>query len=260
LSFVTRSRRAARRLHRDMLFPLLDFVLPTDCFCCERRLGPVQRLGACPSCWSALRPHPGPCCPSCGLSVAAGTDLTGPAGGRCAACVLHPFELDGLCSAVAYDEPARRFLLRAKLGGRPELLVPLGEQLARTIERSGLARGCSSVVTVPSHPWSRLRRGFDPAIELGRVVARRLGLPLARRQLGRRVLGAPAKSLRGRDRRVRLAGAFRSRRGNPGRRVLLVDDVLTTGATAHACAAALRRSGAREVAVAVWARTPRHRV
>jgi predicted amidophosphoribosyltransferase len=159
---------------------------------------------------------------------------------------------------VVYDGVARRFLLRAKLHGCPEILPALGAQLAAVVAASRAAEGCGAVVAVPSHPIVRLRRGFDPAWEIARPVAAALRLPL-RRALRRRLRhGTAAKSLSAAARARSLDGAFTAfrPRGLP-RAVLLVDDVLTTGATAAACAEALRSVGVEEVRLAVWARTPR---
>ncbi len=157
---------------------------------------------------------------------------------------------------MAYDGPARRFLLAAKMGGRRSLLRPLGEQLAAVVRASGLAEGCDRVVPVPAHPWRRLSRGYDPAGDLARVVAARIGVPLDVRILARRILASkPAKRLSAARRAAAAAAAFRGRRPVHGERVLLVDDVMTTGSTAAACATALRRAGAVDVRVAVWART-----
>ncbi len=249
--------RWIRRLHRVAVYPVLAVALPTPCFVCGKLLGAVQRLGACAACWADLRALRPPLCAHCGLALPAGTDLWGPAGGRCAACILRPPVVDAVRAVVAYDTVARAFLLRAKLGCRAELLGPLGLQLARTVVCASWATGCTAVVPVPSHPWAEWRRGFSPGLEFARPVARATGLPLWRGTLGRRWAGDLAlKRLGARARRTRASRTIRVRRSVCGARLLLVDDVMTTGATVDACARALKRSGATEVRVAVWARTP----
>ena len=181
--------------------------------------------------------------------------LLGTAGG-CSGCLLAPLPLDGAASAVVYDGLARSFLLRAKLGGRPEILPALGRQLAEMLAL-GAPAGLTAVVPVPAHPWVRLRRGFDPAREVARPVARALGLPVRRRWLRRRWTGPRAVKRLGAGERTRaLSAAFVASRRCEGQRILLVDDVMTTGATASACARSLRRAGASAVWVATWARTP----
>jgi len=251
-----RSIRLARLVHRRVVYPLLAFLLPSVCFACRRALGVHQRLGACIGCWTALRVLPPPICPRCALPRPSGTDLLGPAGGRCGSCVVIPRFADLVHAVVAYDDTARSFLLRAKLGRRPELLSPLGRQLARALEVADLARGCTALTVVPSHPVATFRRGFSPARELARPVARLLGLPLRGALIRRRLrAGGPVKRLSARSRRLALRDAFVVRDRLPGCRVLLIDDVMTTGETVAACTRALKGAGALEVRVAVWART-----
>ena len=250
--------RFLRRIHGSILLPTLDFLLPADCFACGEPLGANQHLGACSVCWAGLAPLKPPVCRACGLPLPAGTDLLGPAGGRCAACVLHPGSVDAVQAAVAYDGLARRFLLRAKSGGRREILGVLGLHLGRSLELSRFSLGCTIVVPVPSHPWTLLRRGFNPALELARPLARLLALPLRPRLLARRITrGTASKGLRLRDRRGAVSSSFLARPMPARGRVLLIDDVVTTGATVEACAEALRARGAVEVRVAAWARTLR---
>jgi predicted amidophosphoribosyltransferase len=171
--------------------------------------------------------------------------------------VLGRSSLDGVRAAFVYDDLARAFLLRAKLGGRRELLEPLGRQLASLVALEKLGRGSTVVVPVPSNPWVLLRRGFNPALELARPVALAAGLPVRSGLLRRRLWGlARSKRLGAAARRRAVAKAFRASRKARGERVLLVDDVITTGATAEQCARRLKEQGAASVRLLAWAVTP----
>ena len=230
---------------------------PSRCFVCQGTLPRLQWLGACLRCWASVATSPHARCRRCALPLPAAADAGGPAGGCCARCASRPPPFDRTVAAVVYDAHARRFLLRAKDGLRRDLLLPLAGQLAAAVTVSGIAEGIDGVVHVPSATLARLRRGFDPAGELAKVVARSCDRPLLGRALRKRGFGGPAsKGLSAAARWASARTSFEPRRAVTGATILLVDDVLTTGATAAACALALRSAGAREVRVAVWARTP----
>jgi predicted amidophosphoribosyltransferase len=250
-------RSAARRAHRDLLFPALDFILPSACFVCGSPLGRWQHLGACASCWSGLEPLRSPLCVGCGLPAPSGTDLHGPARGLCGRCLVSSSLLDGVRAAVVYDGVARSFLLRAKLGRRRELMLPLARRLAAAVRAAGLQQGCDLAVPVPSHPLTDLWRGFSPSRELARHLSRLLRIPLSCRVLRRRFgPGGVTKRLPASGRPASARREFRLRASARARGVLLVDDVMTTGASAEACAELLKQAGARLVRLAVWARKP----
>jgi len=147
--------------------------------------------------------------------------------------------------------------VHAKERHHPELFQPLAAQLAAALEVARMPERVDIVVPVPSSIVARLRRGFDPAREIARELSRRFELPLRPRALGRRSLSGRAfKGLGAAARRRRAERHVMAREALIGLRVLLVDDVMTTGATAGACAQALRDAGATTVLAAVWARTP----
>ena len=220
---------------------LLDLVLPADCLLCGRPLPWRQRGGVCLPCWAAV-----PWTPGLGLR---------PAGA-----------LRAVLWAAEYDGPVRRLIHGLKFDSMDYLGRPLGEAAAaRLAPLLDLARA-DLVLPVPLHWWRRFRRGYNQARLLAAPIARGAGLPLAtailsRRRAGRRQLGLTRperlRALRGcfAARRSRLAGLIRP--ALQGKDVLLVDDVMTTGATLEACAKALLRGGAASVTGCVLARTPR---
>jgi len=153
---------------------------------------------------------------------------------------------------VAYDGPARALVGALKYRGAAGLADALAAQIAARCPPDLLAG--ATLVPAPAHPSRARRRGYDQAERLAAALASRTGLPVAR-PLARR---GPARQQKGRARVERLSGPFGSvfAREQPPDRCLLVDDVITTGATLAACAACLRRAGAGGVAALAYARTP----
>jgi predicted amidophosphoribosyltransferase len=174
----------------------------------------------------------GPLCDRCRTSIApapAGRPIAG------VARVLAPW---------AYEGPARALVLDLKLEGRRPTAAPLVAAMCREVGRRGL--GAEAVTWVPGRRRDARRRGFDHAEVLARGVACRLGLPAAG-LLRQASVRRDQAGLTAAQRRLNLAGAFDGRRFE--RPVVLVDDLVTTGATAAACAAALRGAGVPSVEV-----------
>jgi ComF family protein len=175
--------------------------------------------------------------------------------GRCSLCRLGLTGFDIVYTFGSYEETLRELIHLFKYNSVRPLARPLGSLIARAIPRE---HRFDVVVPMPLHWRKRWSRGFNQSELLAEEVARRWGVPVAK--MVRRVKPtAPQAALSNSKRRLNVRGAFRLRKGAQlkGLRVLLIDDVLTTGATAGACASVLKRAGASHVAVAAVARTDR---
>lgn len=248
---------AAGGLH-GLLHGLLHLVVPAPCLGCGRALPPgAVPFALCRPCRGRLVtvPPPGRRCRRCAAPLAA----PGPARRLCGGCRRQPPAFASLTAPWLYRPPldaavrALKFRRLAWVGAR--LAAPLAAELA-----AGPAAACELVVPVPLHWRRRLARGFDQAAAIARPLGRRLGIPVIGGLVRRR--GTPRQtSLPRAARRSNLRGAFAVRRRHArrlaGRRVLLVDDVVTTGATLEAAARALLAAGAAEVHAAAVARTPK---
>ncbi len=228
------------------------FALPPRCPGC----GAITQddHAFCADCWQGLDFLAGPSCATCGAPLAL---VEGP-DSRCEPCLARPPALDGMRAAVAYDAVPRRIALRLKHGRRPGL----AETIARRLERLVDPAPSPLIVPVPLHRWRIWARGYNQSALIGQALARRTGLPFAADLLVRH---RHTPSLRGRGRQerartVRDAFTVPDPAAAKGRAVLLIDDVFTTGATANACAAALKLAGAAEVRLLCWARVPLERV
>ena len=175
--------------------------------------------------------------------------------GRCGLCRRGLSGYDSAYAFGVYDGSLRELIHLFKYGGVRPLAGPLGRLLLRAMPRE---RRFDVVVPMPMHWLRRWRRGFNQSKLLARIAAGRLSLPILN-AVRRRRHTRPQAGLTNSQRRANIAGAFAVTKSNAirGRRVLLVDDVLTTGATAAACARALKDAGAKSVTLLVVARVDR---
>lgn len=224
--------------------------LPSLCAVC----GGWSRGRLCEACRERFAAPRGLCprCPRCALPLAASQ-------APCGACLRNPPAFDAAVCAVDYRFPWNRLVAALKFDAAIDLAPTLAGLLAAAVERRG-PPAPQLVVPVPLAPGRLATRGYNQAWELGRRVARRLGIPARVDLLQRLIETAPQAELTRAERLANLRAAFAVAPAHggalAGRHVALVDDVMTTGATAAEGAAALRRAGAARVDVWVVARTP----
>jgi len=240
----------------ELTYAFLRFVLPAACAVCGDALGPGSRAVVCGPCWGGIRFLEAPFCPRCGRPFW-GSARAYPVAHRCQACRTRPPQYHLARSAALYarDDPLRDILLLFKHGGR----VALGRHLGRLMsERAPSLLGehpVDAILPVPLHRSRERERGYNQADILAGVVGRGLHRPVLRRSL-ERIRATPSQAGKARERARNIRGAFGVRDPDQivGRSLLLVDDVLTTGATVNECAKVLMKAGARAVLVYTLAR------
>lgn len=169
----------------------------------------------------------------------------------CGACLSKPPGFDRTQALWHYLPPVTGLIHALKFQRRQDLARPLGEMLAGCLRPSPLP---DCLVPVPLHPTRYRARGFNQALEIARPIANRLKIPLCPKLCRRIRITPPQRMLDAEERRRNLRGAFQATTELSGRHIAIVDDVLTTGATAHEVATALKRAGAAHVEVWVLAR------
>jgi ComF family protein len=238
---------AAPALARSAVRQVVDFVLPPRCPGCGAIISDPHSF--CVDCWSSLSFLGDPCCVRCGLpfEYAAGEEA------ECGRCLADPPHFDRLRAAVAYGQVARQVALKLKYSGRPGVALTLGRFMARHLASAD--RG-AMLVPVPLHRWRIWKRGYNQSALIASALAKGSGLAVDL-DLLRRIKATPVlRGLGRRERALAVRGAFAVRDKAPvsGKSLILVDDVFTSGATANACARALKRAGAARVEIVCWAR------
>ncbi len=239
---------------RRELAGLFELFFPPACPLCGVLL---ERDGTplfCSACLAGMKPVLSPRCPRCLLPYpgANGHDHL------CQDCLLDPPPFAAVTSVALYEDSLRQAVQRFKYRGAFSLDRSLGGLLADALETDPASGRSDLLVPVPLHVSRLRRRGYNQSLLLARVLGRRWRVPVHSRLLVRTRPTIPQQGLKAAERRRNLKGAFRVRKPLDGEAVLLVDDVMTTGATARECSRVLLEAGAGRVEVAVLGRARLH--
>jgi ComF family protein len=215
---------------------LLDLIFPPRCAGC----GAWGTL-FCEACQAQIETITPPVCPRCGHPTFDNA--------LCAACRREPSNLDGITAVAIYAHPLREAIHTLKYRDGRALAAPLGERMADAWRQA--CRQADMFLPVPLHPSRLAERGYNQSLLLARVLGANVGVPVTETALVRQRATLPQVGLGWHERRQNVSGAFVCQGDVRGKRVVLIDDVCTTGATLEACAAALKAGDA----TSIWALT-----
>ncbi len=236
-----------------MVNRLLDFLLPSTCSFCRSPVGDSEAPFFCSACWNDFYEFAGPVCPSCGRPFDSSETLLHSPEHRCSDCRKSPPLFDQALSAGQFEGPLREAIHQFKYRPCRSLGKPLGDWMAK---QARLLAAVDMVMPVPLHIRRLRQRGFNQALLLAHRVSVSYKAPLSYDNLVRVRPTIPQVELRGNDRIKNVQGAFALRRPGKvkGKRIILIDDVFTTGATMNECAAVLKNADASQVTAFTLAR------
>ena len=242
-----------------------DFLLPPSCFSCG---SPTSHQGdLCAGCWGDLQFITAPFCASCGLPFefdVAHID----AQAHCGACIAVPPSFNRARSPLLYDDASKKLIIGLKHADQLEGVPAFARMMWRTLGRENgatdhydLVSGVDLIIPVPLHPARLWRRRYNQSALLARGLAQLISVPLDVTGLVR-VRRTPSQGHMDRTQRLKnVKGAFRVTstlaKNLEGKSVMLIDDVMTSGATVGECARVLRKSGAEKINVLTLARVAR---
>lgn len=236
-------REMRQHVVNHLISGVLFALYPSSCPVCSCRTDNRFVAPFCLSCWATISPYTGASCRVCA------NPFSGESSGICGDCIKDPPPFSKAWCFAIYDKVLARAIHELKFTKTRRLYKPLGAlMLGMDIP------GIDAIVPVPMHARGLRERGFNQSLLLAKVIGEETGVPLIIDGLLKKKETPPQIGLTAKERAANLAGAFSAVRSFAGMNVLLVDDVVTTGATARACARQLRLAGARDVIVCALAR------
>lgn len=215
-----------------------DALLPGSCLLCK---ADSHAMPLCAACASELPLPPSALCPQCAEPTTHGE--------RCGACLKAPPHFDHTVTLFRYDFPVDQIIHALKYHHELAVAPWLGARLAERLPAAG-----QYLMPLPLHPDRMRDRGFNQSMEIARALGKALNLPVDCSSLSRQRATPPQADLLPGERHKNVRGAFACATDLIGRHIVLIDDVMTTGATVNECARVLKLHGAAEVTVAVAAR------
>lgn len=240
---------------KPFLHALLDVILPPICHICRSFIPNAGTLHICQTCQDLLPLVSSPLCPICGIPfIGTGSDH------RCGPCLSNPPHFDTARAHFLYEGPIRELIHTFKYNQKTHLRNPLALLTLQGMSNFLTSQNSHLIIPVPLHRSRLQQRGFNQAVLLGRAISHYLSLPLLPDALVRTRPTEPQIDLSAAERRVNVKGAFTVSRPDQvaGKRILLLDDVMTTGSTMDECAKELKKAGADTVISVTIARTARH--
>lgn len=225
---------------------LLSGLYPSTCPVCKKPSDNPLYAPVCKNCWNSIQKYTGPACGICAAPLVSEYSVT------CSECLLHKPAFSSVENFGIYSETLREAIHILKFSGLKRLAKPLGRFLSelRMPEADG-------IVPVPLTKKSLRQRGFNQTLLLARALSGTCGVPVHMDTLYKKKETLPQIGLGAKDRITNIKNAFEVNCDIKGLKLILLDDVMTTGATARECSKTLMRAGAKEVTVVTLARPAR---
>lgn len=237
-----------RFLHR-----VLHLLLPVNCISCGESLFDNSVPHICQSCWESISVLPDPKCPRCSLPFRSPSALTHSPDHLCGRCRLHPPAYTKACTPFGYQGALKDAISQLKYHEKVRLAQPLAQLMASSMS---LPSDIDGIIAVPLHPTRLREREYNQSLLLANGLSQHLGIPIIWNVLVRTKHTVPQTTLKRSARLKNLRQSFAVTQPDviADKKVLLVDDVFTTGTTINECAKTLRKAGTDAVYVGTLAR------